>query len=140
MALLDWERQKQALVELARVLKSKGILVLMEGTFEGLERLNEMRQRFGLKAIEAGGKDRLCTLKFHEAELVQFCQSHYTLERIQRFGMYYFLTRVVHPLLVAPDSPKYDARINSIAREIAKIVPDYKGLGHLVAFILRKNG
>ena len=50
MALLDWERQKRALVEIARVLRPKGVLVLMEGTEEGLARLNDVRAMFGLPA------------------------------------------------------------------------------------------
>jgi hypothetical protein len=52
--------------------------------------------------------------------------------------MYYFLTRIVQPLLVAPAKPSYDHKLNEIAREIARVIPDYEGMGHLVAFILRK--
>jgi ubiquinone/menaquinone biosynthesis C-methylase UbiE len=138
MALLDWERQKQALVEIWRVLKPDGVLVLMEGTQEGLDRLNEVRQRFDLPEIDGSGRDRLCTLKFNEKALLDFAEGYYRLERVQRFGMYYFLTRVVHPLLVAPEAPRYDAPINAVAREIARKIPDLMGLGHLVAFMFRK--
>jgi hypothetical protein len=53
--------------------------------------------------------------------------------------MYYFLTRVVQPLLVAPDKPSYDHKLNEVAREIAKVVPDFEGLGHLVGFVLSKR-
>ena len=66
MALLDWDLQKEALVEIHRVLKPGGMLVLMEGTFEGLARLNFFRSQFGLGEIDAGGRDRLLTLKFRE--------------------------------------------------------------------------
>ncbi len=140
MALLDWELQKRALVDIHRVLKPGGLLVLMEGTFEGLDRLNDMRGRFGLDAIAADGRDRLYTLKFREPELLAFTQPLYRLEHTQRFGMYYFLTRVVQPLLVAPDRPSYDHKINEIARAIARVVPDFEGLGHLVGFVLAKRG
>ncbi|MEW6470016.1 MAG: class I SAM-dependent methyltransferase [Bacteroidota bacterium] len=139
MALLDWELQKKALVEIHRVLKPGGVLVFMEGTFEGLERLNTMRQKFGLDPIAADGKDRLLTLKFHERELLEYTRSLYEHETTKRFGMYYFLTRVVQPLLVAPEKPSYDHKINKVAREICKLFPDYEGLGHLVAFIFRKR-
>lgn len=139
MALLDWEMQKKAIQEVGRVLKPGGVFVMMEGTQQGLDRLNKVRGQFGLGEIEPSGRDRLFTLKFDERELIQFCLQFFELDHIQRFGMYYFLSRVVHPLLVAPEKPTYDAKINEIARQIAEVIPDFQGLGHLVAFIWRKR-
>ena len=139
MALLEWKRQQEALKEIHRVLKPGGTLVLMEGTFEGIERLNEYRRRFDLDEIDAGGKDRLLTFKFHEKQLLEFTEPMYELLRIQRFGMYYFLTRIVQPLLVAPESPTYDHPLNDVAKQIARAVPDFQGMGHLVGFVLRKR-
>jgi ubiquinone/menaquinone biosynthesis C-methylase UbiE len=139
MALLDWDLQQKALLEINRVLKSKGKLILMEGTLDGLERLNFYRRQFGLPEIAADGRDRLLTRKFRERELLDFCAASYVIEQTQRFGMYYFLTRVVQPLLVAPEPPRYDHPLNAVARQIAGILPDFEGMGHLVAFVMRKR-
>lgn len=139
MALLDWEKQKQALVEVHRVLKPGGVLVCMEGTFEGLEKLNQARAKFGLEAIDASGRDRLYTLKFWERELLDFVKPYYIHERTQRFGMYYFLTRIVQPLLMAPDAPRYDHKLNDVAKRIAAHYPDFESMGHLVAFVFSKR-
>ncbi len=139
MALLDWEKQKSALVEIARVLKPGGILVLMEGTLDGIERLNNWRVRFGLPEIDVAGRDRLTTLKFREADLLRFVEPIYELQRIQRWGMYYFLTRIVQPLLVAPEHPSYSHKLNEVAKMIARQIPDLNELGHLVGFALRKR-
>lgn len=139
MALLDWERQKAALKEICRVLKPGGLLVLMEGTHDGIERLNNWRQRFGLSEIDAAGRDRLITLKFREKELLDFTEDYYQLQRIQRWGMYYFLTRIVQPLLVSPEQPSYSHRLNEVAKQIARCIPDLNELGHLVGFALRKK-
>jgi hypothetical protein len=139
MALLDWEKQKAALLEIARVLKPGGSLVLMEGTFDGIERLNNWRVRFALPEIDPAGRDRLITLKFREADLRAFVQPIYELQRVQRWGMYYFLTRIVQPLLVAPEAPSYSHKLNEIAKLIAREIPDLNELGHLVGFALRKR-
>lgn len=140
MALLDWHLQQGALKEICRVLKPGGKLVLMEGTFEGLERLNAARASFGLDPIAADGRDRLITQKFHERELLDFCSTLFRLERVQRFGMYYFLTRIVQPLLMAPEAPRYDHKLNEVARIVARYYPNFEDLGHLVAFVLVKPG
>jgi ubiquinone/menaquinone biosynthesis C-methylase UbiE len=139
MALLEWERQKRALVEIHRILKPGGRLILMEGTFDGLERLNAYRKKFGLNEIEADGRSRLITLKFHESELLEFCSKLFEHRETKRFGMYYFLTRVVQPLLVAPEEPRYDHKLNEVAKQIARLVPDFEGIGHLVGFVLRRR-
>jgi len=139
MALLDWPRQQEALTELQRVLKRNGVLVLMEGTLQGLERLNHARRQFGIDEIPAVDHKRLITLKFDEPQLISFGLTLFDLVTIHRFGMYYFITRVLHPLLVAPEQPRNDARINDIAREICKVYPNFDDLGHLVAFVWRKR-
>lgn len=139
MALLDWNKQQAALLEIARVLKPGGQLILMEGTFDGIERLNNWRVRFGLSEIDATGRDRLTTLKFRESELLAFVEPSYELQRIQRWGMYYFLTRIVQPLLVTPEQPSYSHKLNEVAKRIAQQIPDLNELGHLVGFALRKR-
>jgi ubiquinone/menaquinone biosynthesis C-methylase UbiE len=140
MALLDWQLQQAALDELHRVLRPGGTLVLLEGTFDGLERLNFFRRQFGLDEIEADGRERLITLKFRESQLLDFVSPRFELARVQRFGMYYFLTRIVQPLLVAPAAPSYDHRLNEVAKDIARVMPDLEHMGHLVGFVLRKRG
>jgi ubiquinone/menaquinone biosynthesis C-methylase UbiE len=139
MALLEWRLQQDALREVHRVLRPGATLVLMEGTFDGLERLNFFRRQFGLDEIDPGGRDRLFTLKFHERELLDFTEPLFERTRIQRFGMYYFLTRIVQPLLVAPEPPRYDHPLNAVAKTIARAIPDFEHMGQLTGFVLRKR-
>jgi ubiquinone/menaquinone biosynthesis C-methylase UbiE len=132
--------QWQALREAARVLKPNGLYLMLEGTKQGLARLNAMRAGFGLDTIpEADPKTNWFSNKFDEDTVREKAlESFSEIVDVQRFGMYYFLSRVVHPLMVAPEAPSYDAPINTAARQIALVEPDYGGMGHVALWVLRR--
>jgi ubiquinone/menaquinone biosynthesis C-methylase UbiE len=134
------DHQWQALSEIARVLKPGGRYLMLEGTLQGLRKLNCIRAKLGLTPIpEADLKSNWFSNKFEEEEVMEKIRHLFSgLETIQRFGMYYFLSRVVHPLLVAPEEPKYDAPINRIARQICLQIPDFDGLGHVALWVIRR--
>lgn len=140
LALLTWERQQEALHEFCRVLRPGGSMLLMEATTDGLARLNSYRRRFNLPEIGESGRDGYERLLLNESSLFRFLVPMFEIMRVQRFGMYYFLTRILQPLFVAPEMPRYDHKLNDVAREICRIVPDFEGIGHLVGFAFRKRG
>ncbi len=134
------EHQWRALAEVARVLRPGGRYLMLEGTQQGLQKLNDVRARFDLPPIaEADRKTNWFSNKFDEDELLDNIHGLFSkVEKTERFGMYYLISRVIHPLLVAPEAPKYDARINAVAREVCLQIPDYDGLGHIALWIVRK--
>lgn len=129
-----------AIGEVARVLKPDGLYLMLEGTMQGLQRLNEVRTHFDLDPIpEADAKYNWFSNKFDEDEMIPVAlRSFNKLEHIQRFGMYYFISRVINPLLVKPDQPKYDAPINTIARQICGQFPNFEDIGHVALFVFRR--
>lgn len=134
------EAQWTALKEVARVLRPGGRYLMLEGTLQGLNSLNELRLSFGLDAIpEAEGANNWFSNKFDEEEMLEVSRQVFSeYIGVQRFGMYYFISRVIHPLLVLPESPRYDAPINAVARKICEKIPDFEGLGHVALFMFRR--
>jgi len=137
--LPDRKTQFNVIREVHRVLKKGGVYIMVEGTRDGLRRLNELRTLMGLKPIPDKAKDNVNSLKFVEFELEEVLRYlPFRTVKKQYFGMYYLISRVVHPLLVAPNEPKFDAKINEVARKMAQVAPDYKRLGHIVGYVLKK--
>jgi len=132
--------QWQAIEEIARVLKPKGYYLMLEGTIQGLEKLNAIRTMFNLTPIlNTDPQYNWFSNKFDENEMIPFMSKYFQkLEFIQRFGMYYFISRVIHPLLVSPDQPEYNAKINEIAKIIASKIPDFEKIGHIALFIFKR--
>jgi len=133
----DWEVQKKAIGEMHRVLKTGGEYLMLESSEQGLQRLNDVREMAGLYRIPTNPE--WSDLKFDEEKLVPYLEKLFQIVEVKRFGMYYFISRVIHPLLVAPDDPKYDAPINRVAWEIARKIPNYRDMGALVFYRLKKK-
>jgi ubiquinone/menaquinone biosynthesis C-methylase UbiE len=135
------EDQWQTIREVHRVLKPGGQYLMVEGTEDGLERLNDVRAKMSLPAILSVAADNVSSLKFREAELEAVLQPLFTIAKKHYFSLYYLISRVVHPLLVEPDVPKFDSKINAIARQLSSVLPIDAEMGHVVGYqLIAKKG
>jgi SAM-dependent methyltransferase len=113
--LPDWGAQQEALSRIATIVKSGGLYIFIEGCAEGRARLNMLRQVVGLKPMP----DVWHNVDFERERTLSFLERDFTLERDMGFGTYDLISRVVHPLLVAPEAPKYQSPINEVAARVA---------------------
>jgi len=113
--LATWEDQQKAIEHIARVIKPSGYFVMQEGTRQGREGLNQLREQMGLPRMP----DVPFNSDLDEATLWPFLRRHFEIVQVRRYGLYDLIARVVHPLLVAPAQPDYEAKINDVARQVA---------------------
>lgn len=134
------DAQWDAIKEISRVTRKNGLYLMLEGSRQGLCGMNEVRSKFNLEPIpEAAESYNWFSNKFDETEMLACAKQYFSsLETVQRFGMYFFISRVIHPLLVEPEQPKYDAKINEIAKNICLQFPDFQGIGHEALFVHKK--
>ena len=128
--------QWQTIREIHRVLVDGGVYLMVEGTEDGLRRLNDARQAVGLEPIPSVSDSNFSSLKFDEDELGEFLADLFTVAEVRYFGAYYLISRVLHPLLALPGSPSFSASINRRAREIEQVVRDCGKLGHVAGYKL----
>lgn len=118
--LANWREQKEALLEMRRLLKKGGRIILAENTQEGLARLNELRKQFGLHAIAV----RWHNYYMPEKKLLSFAKKHFKIESIENCGnLYYILSRVVYAKLADMEGvpPDYLHPINKIASKLPSL-------------------
>lgn len=101
----EWERQRQALQECARVLKPGGMLLLSEATVQGWRRLNDFRAEWALPAIPMPPFNRY----LDQDQVVAAVAPALELVEIANFASTYYVgTRVLKPLLIQALDAKID--------------------------------
>ena len=126
--------------EAMRILRRGGRLLMCEGSQDGFDALNDLREAVGLARIPASGPENVSALRFRDAEIEQFAEDEVGLKRIAKIGFstYFVIARVLHPLLVSPQQPRYEARINDLAHKIQDHVPKDSIFGSNVLWVYEK--
>jgi ubiquinone/menaquinone biosynthesis C-methylase UbiE len=120
--LPDYELQDKAVAEVARVLKPGGRFVMVEVTVEGHAGVDRVRDAMGLPQIEKYWHNKYVD----EARCKGVAEANgLELQEVHRFETYQFLSKVLHPLAVAPAEPEFMTGLNDAARQIAARFPDY---------------
>lgn len=133
--LSGWAEQRRALDNIASVLRPGGRFIFIEGGQQGRHNLNLLRTTAGLEAMPTVWHN----VDFNEAETLAYLERDFVLERRLPFGVYDFVARVVHPLLVAPATPVYDSRINEIASRLALHVDAFPELSRVFCLVLTRR-
>jgi ubiquinone/menaquinone biosynthesis C-methylase UbiE len=116
----DWERQRLALLEMKKIIKPTGKIILVENFKEGLQNLNQLRQQFGLHAIPV----RWHNSYLPYSEFSQFAKEHFEIEYEENIGnLYYLMSRVLYATLCKTDGtePEYGHAINEIASRLPSL-------------------
>ncbi len=133
--LPDWAAQQAALSNIAAMVRPGGRFIFVEGLRDGRDRLNLVRQQMGLDVMPTVWHN----VDFVEADLLAFLGRDYTLLDRRHFGVYDFVARIVHPLMVAPAAPEYEARINEVAARAALVRQDCGDLSRVIVLVLERR-
>jgi len=134
--LPEWRYQKEVILQVHSLLEADGLFILTEGFQDELDRLNEIREKIGLAEIEVVSYNKNLRRKDFEA----FVSKYFNIVEVRHYGAYLFMSRVLHPLVVLPDAPKHDARLNEAAMEISRLVPmpDLEKYSYNLFYVLKK--
>lgn len=140
--LPNWEEQKIGILEMRKMLKPEGKLVLVENVKDGLDNLNDIRKKFGLDPI----KVRWHNSYLPQAEIRAFFEQlkgHFlTTEYVENIGnMYYMASRVIYASLCKEQGiePDYNNPINKIASQLPTM-GEYYACSPNFLFVLRNEG
>jgi len=108
--LMEWSLQQKVLLDLMAVLKPGGKLLMLEGSKQGVDSLNELRAAWGLDPIPV----KWHNLFFDDVKLVEFMEKHSCrLLEQDGLGTYFLLTRGIRPNL--DKELNWDCEFNRLA-------------------------
>jgi SAM-dependent methyltransferase len=133
--LESWALQQRALENIARLLTPGGRFIFVEGLADGRRALNALRMRMGLSDMPTVWHN----VDFEESTLLPWLDQFFTLEARRHFGVYDFVSRVVHPMAVAPESPVYDSAINRTAAQLAVQLQEFGAVSRVAFLVLMRR-
>ena len=135
--LPSWEHQINALKQIHQLLHNQGILLLTEGFQDNLDNLNHVRKKFSLSEIKVVDYNR----NFTVGDFEKFIQQYFEVIGKHYYGSYLFFSRLYHPLVVAPEDPKHDAKLNEVAMHLQRelTMPDLEKYSYNIAYVLKKR-
>ena len=139
--LANFEEQKVGIMEMRKLLGPDGKLVMAENVQEGLDNLNQVRDKFGLPPIKPPWHNKYLP----QAELMKFLggiQGHLlTMEYVENIGnMYYLASRVIYAKLCKDQGiePDYNNPINAIASQLPSM-GEYYACSPNFLFVLKNE-
>jgi len=127
--------QQRAIENVATVLKPGGRFIFVEGLADGRRNLNATRTQMGLAEMPTVWHN----VDFEESQLMPYLDRFFTVGARRHFGVYDFVSRIVHPMAVAPESPVYDSAINRTAAQLAVHLQEFAGLSRVVFLALTRR-
>lgn len=133
--------QRRAFGQLIGTLRPGGRLLLIEGFRDAFDALNDLRARCCLSKIELNWHNLLLDRGVMTRNWAFECGVK--LEETADFGLYYFLSRIVYPLAVAPVEPEFASPFNRAAAEVwrrldARNLVSAQPIGPLLLHVFRK--
>jgi SAM-dependent methyltransferase len=133
--LMDWSLQQKVLLDLMARLTAGGRLLMLEGSRQGVDSLNEFRASLGLEPIPV----KWHNLFFDDHALVSFMQGHgYELLREDGLGSYFLLTRGIRPAL--DQMLNWDSEFNRLAagEQVAELLQLGSRFSRLKLWVFQK--
>ena len=104
--------QKEAIRKIHSLLPERGKFIFIEGSRDGLKKLNGLRGKHSLKPLLEPWYDNY----FEEPELSEFLHGLFKVRHERNLDLYFLVSRVLYPQACQPSEPEFKNLCNTVAR------------------------
>ena len=126
--------QKQAILQVHKLLPTKGKFLFLEGDRDGLGRINEQRAQLGLKPLNEPWYDNY----FVEPELSDFLSGYFRVVEEKKMDIYFLVSRILYPFAALPNEASFDNLCNTVARLLVPYADTQLGTSMMKCLYLEK--
>ncbi len=134
--LPSWELQQRAILNVRRILPPGGKFIFIECSRDGLQTINEFRQKFSLPLIRQPWYDN----HFDTLQVLEFVKQHFAIRENRNLDVYFLISRVFYPAVAWPEEPRFDHLCNTVARLIVPYVRADTNTTLLISKLFIKKG
>ncbi len=133
--LPSWELQKQAIEKVYNILPKSGKFIFLEGSKQGLDKLNNFRTKFSLTPLAEPWYDKYFDLpEFHE-----YINQYFTVEDERKLDLYFLVSRILYPFAALPNEAEFGNLCNTVARLLVPFAKTDTGTTLLTCLCLTKK-
>jgi SAM-dependent methyltransferase len=129
------ELQEEAMLKVHRLLPRGGKFIFIEGYRNGLNKINELREKFSLKPLSEPWYDN----NFEEPRLSQFLSNYFNVKHERSLDIYFLVSRVLYPLACKPSEPEFKHLCNTVARLLVPYASTNEATTLLICRCLEKK-
>lgn len=132
----NWTRQSKVIIDLAGLLRRGGRLIVLEGSQQGVDSLNEWRSAWNLPPIPTRWHN--CFLD--DTSLQALLRDHgCQLREVSGFGAYFLLTRGIRPLLSDNLDPESDFNRMAATPQVRSLLAVGETFSRLKLWVFEKR-
>jgi ubiquinone/menaquinone biosynthesis C-methylase UbiE len=110
--LPSWELQKQAIEKVYKILPKGGKFIFLEGSKQGLDKINEFRAKFSLPLVSEPWYDK----HFNLPQLMEYTNQYFSVQDERNLDIYFLVSRILYPLAALPNEAEFSNICNTVAR------------------------
>jgi len=110
--LPSWELQQAAIRKVWALLPPGGKFIFLEGSRDGLERINALRATFSLRPLAEPWYDN----HFDASRLMEFMDGLFECKAERHLDPFFLVSRVLYPAACLPGEPEFGHLCNTVAR------------------------